>query len=304
MVWLALVVAACGATSSTGQPSPSGGPTLSTPQLKYAVIDAVGTPEFCDPDFYPIARAGGEQANADAQYSSIKADASLYSAIVAHEHLPSGDLNASERLTLYRGFKVLRALTLAAAAGQSYTFKYTIGMPAGGTPQFQLVSGSVTASGAVNVNSRVATGPPNCPICLAANTLIDTPSGTMPVTRLRVGMTVWTLGAAGQRVAQPILETGSIDVGTGHLMVHLRLADGRELYASPGHPTANGAPLGALTVGSALDGSTVSSWELVPYADDRTYDILPAGPTGTYWANGILLRSTLADSVPLSTSTP
>ena len=26
----------------------------------------------------------------------------------------------------------------------------------------------------------------------------------------------------------------------------------------------------------------------------RTYDILPGGPTGHYWANGILLSSTLS----------
>jgi len=33
--------------------------------------------------------------------------------------------------------------------------------------------------------------------------------------------------------------------------------------------------------------------DLVPYAGSATYDLLPAGPTTTYWANGILLASTL-----------
>jgi hypothetical protein len=32
---------------------------------------------------------------------------------------------------------------------------------------------------------------------------------------------------------------------------------------------------------------------LVPYAGGRTWDLLPAGATGSYWANGILLASTL-----------
>jgi hypothetical protein len=77
-------------------------------------------------------------------------------------------------------------------------------------------------------------------------------------------------------------------------MVHLRLADGRELLASPGHRAADGRPLGSLVVGDGLDGSTITLWELVPYAGGRTYDLLPAGPTGQYWANGILLSSTLA----------
>jgi hypothetical protein len=33
---------------------------------------------------------------------------------------------------------------------------------------------------------------------------------------------------------------------------------------------------------------------LIPYTNGSTYDLLPSGPTGTYFADGILLRSTLA----------
>jgi hypothetical protein len=43
-----------------------------------------------------------------------------------------------------------------------------------------------------------------------------------------------------------------------------------------------------------VDGSKVTLWELVPYQGSRTYDLLPAGATGQYWANGILLSSTLS----------
>jgi hypothetical protein len=77
-------------------------------------------------------------------------------------------------------------------------------------------------------------------------------------------------------------------------MVHVRLADGRELLASPGHRTADRRSLGSLASGDEVDGSTITLWELVPYSGSRTYDLLPAGPTGTYWANGILLSSTLS----------
>jgi hypothetical protein len=83
-------------------------------------------------------------------------------------------------------------------------------------------------------------------------------------------------------------------VPAGHLMVRLALADGRVLLASPGHRSADGRPLGTLAPGDRLDGSRIVAWELVPYGSDRTYDLLPAGPTGTYWANGVLLSSTLA----------
>ena len=80
-----LAAAACGSVN----PAPVVGRPLSTTQLKFAVMDAVGKPVYCDPDFYPIAREGGEQANAISTYPQIKADTEAYAAIVAHEHLPS-----------------------------------------------------------------------------------------------------------------------------------------------------------------------------------------------------------------------
>jgi len=51
--------------------------------------------------------------------------------------------------------------------------------------------------------------------------------------------------------------------------------------------------MGSLGVGEELDGSTITTWELVPYGGERTYDLLPAGATGHYWANGILMSSTI-----------
>jgi hypothetical protein len=38
----------------------------------------------------------------------------------------------------------------------------------------------------------------------------------------------------------------------------------------------------------------VDGTERVAYAEPETYDVLPAGATGCYWANGILVGSTLA----------
>jgi hypothetical protein len=148
--------------------------------------------------------------------------------------------------------------------------------------------------GAVTVTSRTPTGAPNCPICLAAATLISTPDGSLRVTEIKPGELVWTAASDGTRIAAPVLEVGSTAVPAGHLMVHLVLGDGRELLASPGHRTADGRQLGSLARGDALDGSSIIEWELVPYAGDRTYDLLPAGPTGTYWADGILMSTTLA----------
>ena len=287
-VCLVLVAVACGSAGGAGG---AVGSPLTVDQLKFKVIDAVGAPVFCDPDFYPIARAGGEEASADTYYPQIKANAELFSAIVAHEHLPSGELDEAQKLTLYRAFKELRALVLS-QSGNSYNFEIRVRKPAPNN-SVELVAGSVRVDGVVTVTSRTPSAMPPCPICLAADTLIATPNGDVRVTDIQPGMIVWTAAGDGSRIAAPVVEVGSIAVPAGHVMVHVLLADGRELLASPGHRTADGRPLGSLTTGDKLDGSTIAVWELIPYAGERTYDLLPAGLTGTYWAGGILLSSTL-----------
>ncbi len=286
LVLLLLATAACGSVN----PSPVSGSPLTVTQLKFAVMDALGKPVYCDPDFYPLAREGGEQANAISTYPQIKADAEVYGAIVVHEDLPSGELTDAQKLILYRAWKVLRALVLT-PSGNGYSFGYRI-QSSGGA--YEMVAGTVRVDGLVTVGSSTASGPPNCPICLAASTLIATPGGPVRVTDVRVGLIVWTQTADGRRIAERVVEVGSMPVPAGHLMVHVVLADGRELLASPGHRTGDGRALGALQNGDELDSSTITTWELVAYAGERTYDLLPAGATGHYWASGILLSSTLA----------
>ncbi len=106
-------------------------------------------------------------------------------------------------------------------------------------------------------------------------------------------MPVWTAAAAGTRHPATVLETISRLVPPDFLIVHLTLDDGRTLFVSPNHPTTDGRTVGELTPGDVLDRAHVMSVTAVPY-DRPTYDILPSGETGTYWANGILLKSTLA----------
>ena len=178
-------------------------------------------------------------------------------------------------------------------AGAGYSFLYRV-QSKGGSAAYEMVSGTVRVDGVVTVSSRTPSGPPNCPICLAASTMIATPNGPVRVTDVRVGTIVWTQAADGSRVAASVIQIGSIEAPAEHRMVHLFLADGRELLVSPGHKTADGRPVGTLRAGDRLDGSMINRLELVPYAGGRTYDLLPAGATGHYWANGILLSSTLS----------
>ncbi len=132
-----------------------------------------------------------------------------------------------------------------------------------------------------------------CPICLASNTMIATPHGDVNVKNLQPGMSVWSEDAHSRKIATTIVAVSHTPVPTNHQVIHLVLADGREVWASSGHPTADGTTVGELKAGDAYDGSYVRSADVVSYGDSATYDLLPDSPTGLYWANAILLGSTL-----------
>ncbi len=142
-----------------------------------------------------------------------------------------------------------------------------------------------------------------CPICLAKDTLIDTPLGTLAVQDIWVGVVVWTTNKSGFLVPGVVVEVSKTPVPKTHTLVKLVLSDGRTLSVSPGHPTASlklrsastiGAQtVGELVVGDVYDGARVVTVDRVAYGGGYTYDLLPAGTTGFYFANGILLGSTL-----------
>lgn len=132
-----------------------------------------------------------------------------------------------------------------------------------------------------------------CPICLSEDTVIDTPNGAINVKELKEGMSIFTQDASGNKIIGIILKTGKTIVSPIHKMTHIILDDSRELYISPNHPTADGKLVGELLVGDVLDNSKIKIAELVTYDGTHTYDILPTGKTGFYWANEILIKSTL-----------
>lgn len=132
-----------------------------------------------------------------------------------------------------------------------------------------------------------------CPICLAKGTLIDTPLGAVPVQDIQEWSPVWTQSASGMRVVGIVVKTSKTPVPPTHKMVVLVLADGRALLVSSGHPSVDGRTVGDLAEGDVYDGSRVVTAGRVAYSDGATYDILPSGATGFYWANGVLLGSTL-----------
>ena len=132
-----------------------------------------------------------------------------------------------------------------------------------------------------------------CPICLAKDTLIDTPLGRVAVQELQKGAPVWTVTSSGARILGTVAETSKTPVPSTHQMVRLVLEDGRTLLVSPGHPTIDGRTVGVLVAGDIYDGARVVSANRISYNEGFTYDLLVSGETGYYFANGILLDSTL-----------
>jgi hypothetical protein len=131
-----------------------------------------------------------------------------------------------------------------------------------------------------------------CPICAAPDTPISTPSGDRPIASLAVGDLVYSVDH-GAIVAVPIALVGRTAVAA-HRVMRVELAGGAVLEVSPGHRTGDGRRFGELTRGALLDSQhAVLSAELVPYGYDATYDVLPASSTGTYFAAGALVSSTL-----------
>jgi len=269
--------------------APAGSGALTLAQLKYRVVDRFGRLWYCDPDFYPVARAD-QDSLAESRFPEIQSDIATFGAILAHlGYSASNAYTHAQKLAIYTDWKMLGALRLD-PAGAAYHFaaRFTPDEKTG-----SLVDGTVDGRGQIAVASQTPSGPPPCPICLARGTRIATPSGAIAVEDLREGMAVWTADPSGARIAAVVSLTGSMTAPADHTVVHLVLGDGRELFASPGHPLADGRLLGSITPGDVVDGGVVLRADRVPYESGTTFDLLPSGPTGVYWADGIPLASTL-----------
>lgn len=270
----------------TAFPTLAGG--LSITALKYKVLDQFPDFFFCDPDLYPIARADESDLALQA-FPGLQANQEEFQSILSHSGL-SGQTTFTDdqKLQIYQEHKNLSAIIF-----QPVENKYQFQIQTGTEEQNgTAVKGTIDGTGSIDISKREP-AMLTCPICLAAGTLIDTPRGAVRVEELKVGDQVWTQDDAGRRVVGTILLAGHVRVPSTHQMIHATLNDGRELWASPGHPTADGRQLGILKPGDFLDGAQIIQAEHVPYKGGYTFDILPSGGTGFYWANGILMGSTL-----------
>jgi hypothetical protein len=269
------------------QPPP---PTTTTQasewQLRYLLLARYATFAYCDPDLYPVAR-DDEQAAADAWWSRTD-HASPEVAAILGQHGYRQPLAADQRLVAYQDHKKLKVIVMRPMSA-GYEFELSVGP--GGEPS-QTVSGVISTAGRITERSR-RPRPGGCPICLEAAARIATPGGEVAIVRLVPGDLVWTVDRAGHRIAARVERTVRRPTPGPHLLLRLELSDGRVLVAAGAHPGADGRYLRELTAGQRYDGATVTSAEWITSTAPATFDIPPAGPTGRYWANGILVGSTL-----------
>lgn len=293
------VVAATVSTPPTEGPFPTPAPptpiptlpssALSPTELKYKVLDQFPDFFFCDPDFYPIAH-DDETILAQTQFPDLQANQEEFQAILSHNELAGVTTFTDEqKLLIYREHKKLNAIYFE-LVNDKYQFQIQTGSEG---QKGSVITGTIDGNGSIEIQKQEQ-GFPTCPICLAAGTLIDTPRGAVAVEKLQVGESVWTMNRSGERVSGTILRTSHVRVPASHQVIHVMLSDGRELWASPGHPTADGRALGDLKLNDLLDGARLIKIERLHYAGTATYDLLPSGETGFYWANGVLMGSTLA----------
>lgn len=287
VIFVITAVLICGCMFPGGPP-PVHNVTYTPAQLKYLLLDDYNESRFfyCDPDYYPVAR-GDEQEKAIETFPIIENNTEEFSAIVARTGIHPPYSNES-MLIVYREYKKLNAIPLTPRVDGTYGFTIRLETPDGG----RMVTGIIRTDGVI-LEQHAEPAFLTCPICLVRGTLIDTPDGPVAVEDLKAGMPVLTVDNAGATKAVAITLVNRVPVPESHTVVTVRLSDGREVTTSPGHPTADGRILGDLRPGDGLDGAVVEKTDRVLYMGGYTYDILPAGDTGYYRANGILLSSTL-----------
>ena len=128
-------------------------------------------------------------------------------------------------------------------------------------------------------------------VCASPDTPIATADGERAIASLHVGDRVLSVDH-GRVVDVPIVEIHR-NPARNHHVVRVELTNGSVLEISAPHPTADGRTFGDLRDNDTLGGVRIERVTVVPYTSAFTYDILPASDSGTYYAGGVLIGSTL-----------
>jgi len=132
--------------------------------------------------------------------------------------------------------------------------------------------------------------PAGCPvpICLSAETRIKTPTIEKVVTDLKESDFV--ISDNGKLVK--IKKTSKTEAKK-HKILKITFHDATTLEISPNHPTSDRKLFKELKIGDLIGGKQIIEIKEILYKYKYTYDILPDSETGNYYANGVLIGSTL-----------
>jgi hypothetical protein len=128
-------------------------------------------------------------------------------------------------------------------------------------------------------------------VCASPDTPIATPFGDRPIASLSIGDLVYS-EENDAIVVVPIVATRRTPV-SAHTVMHVVLDSGASFDISARHPTADGRWVGDLAAGDTLGDTGIVTALPIPYAHDATYDILPGSSSGTYFAAGVPMGSTI-----------
>lgn len=132
--------------------------------------------------------------------------------------------------------------------------------------------------------------PPGCPvpICLSPDTKISMKGMKKRVADINEGDIV----LSNDEEPVKVIKTSMVEV-KNHKILKVTFNDATVLEISPGHPTSEGRLFKDLKVGDFVDKKMIVIIKEIPYKYKYTYDILPDSKTGNYYANGVLIGSTL-----------
>ncbi len=128
--------------------------------------------------------------------------------------------------------------------------------------------------------------------CAAVGTMVATPEGERRIELLGSGDLVFSVDD-GRVVAVPLRAVKKFPV-ENHWVIRVELETGSVVEMSPIHPTSDGRLFSDLVVGGQLDGVPIVEVSEVAYPHAATHDVLPDSDTGSYFAGGVLVGSTLA----------
>ena len=297
MVGVLIVLAGCGRETMRSTTAIAVVP-LNKVELQYLLRDYLTNGrgqtgvDSCDYEYNPVHQAEGFEQRGREVIQTLAQENPAGLQLIQRTVGITGELatlNTAQTLALYQEIRNVGSMSFLNYSDGRYTFATRI-LNNDGKPI--RVEGTITDYGEIEI---IKQEPYNygCPSCLAADTLIATPTGDVLVQTLRVGDVVWSQVSDGSRVAVPVLETSQRPTPPQHQVIALTLSDGRTVIASLSHPLSDGRLFVDLALDDAVDGAAITNIIQHTYTATATYDLLPASPTGTYWANGVLLGSTL-----------